>query len=264
MARSCHVVPLILLLASGVFNPVPLISQNQAPTRDQQAMKIVQAAISNMGAVNSATAIQDCVLTGTSESDSNPDLRKEFTWTIAGNEFRFEVQSAKGTGFFVSGYGAPTNVLNGKVSTLQSYVGRANLPYYLPAFLLSKELANPNYSIQYIGGTTINGRQAIQVHLSDRSDQIASWISPQDWYFDANSTIPLRVEFRVPPNESLVKWVKGTYDFYDFRSVNGLLTPFQISFAMEHLPSQTIKFTSITFNVGVLKSIFDAPTEVGQ
>jgi hypothetical protein len=72
-----------------IFSSVSLLSQSQPPARDRQALNIVQTAINNLGAVNSASAIQDCVLTGVSESDSSPALRKEFTWTIAGDEFRF-------------------------------------------------------------------------------------------------------------------------------------------------------------------------------
>jgi hypothetical protein len=250
-----------LLVLSG---SVSLFSQTQPPVRDQQALKIVEAAINNLGATNSASAIQDCVLIGTSESDSNPSLRKEFTWTIAGNEFRFEGTNAKGTGSFVSGHGSPANTFNGKVSRINYHVGRANLPYYLPGLLLSRELANPNFALKYIGPANVNGRQTVQVHLSDGTDKIATLVTPQEWYFDLGSGLPLRVEFHIPANENAADFVKGTYDFSDFRSVNGMLTPFRVSFSQEPQPLRVITFSSVTFNVGVAPSVFDAPKGVGQ
>src|ERR1700722_4083084 len=196
-----------------------LFSQNQPPVRDDHALKIVQTAINNMGAANSASAIRDCVLTGTSESDFALDSRREFTWTIAGDEFRYEVSGAKGTGFFISGHGTPSNTFNGKVTRINYHVARANLPYHLPGLLLSRELANPNYAVKYVGAAIVAGRRAAQVHLGDGSDKLASLVSPQDWYFDLGSGLPLRVEFRIPPNENAAAFIKGTYDFSDFRLV---------------------------------------------
>jgi hypothetical protein len=250
-----------LLLLSG---SVPLFSQAQPPVRDQQALKIVEAAINNLGATNSASTIQDCMLIGTSESDSDPSLRKEFTWTIAGNEFRFEVQSAKGNGFFVSGHGTPANTFNGKVSRINYHVARANLPYYLPGLLLSRELANPNFAVKYVGTANVSGRQTVQVHLSDGTDKIATLVTPQEWYFDLGSGLPLRVEFHIPANENAADFVKGTYDFSDYRSVNGMLTPFRVSFSQDPHPLRVITFNSVTFNVGVSPTLFDAPTGLGR
>jgi hypothetical protein len=247
-----------------VFSSVSLFSQIQTPTRDQQALTIVQTAINNMGATNSASTIHDCVLTGTSDSDSNPDLRKNLTQTIAGEEFRFEMNSAKGSGFFVSGHGTPANSFNGKTTRINYHVARANLPFYLPGLLLSRELSNSNYSVKYVGVSTVGGRRAAQIHLSDGSDRVAVLVTPQEWYFDLSSGLPLSVEFHIPTNENAADITKGTYDFSDFRLVNGMLTPFQISFSQEHLPVRTISLNSVTFNAGVSPSIFDAPKGAAQ
>jgi len=246
-------------------NSTSLFSQNQLPVvRDSRALKIVQTAINNMGATNSTSVILDCAVTGASESDSNPEVQKNFTWTIAGDEFRFEVSSANGTDLFVSGHGTPANVSNGKVSAINYHVARANLPYYLPGLLLSRELANSNFTVKYVGTARAGGRQAVQVHLSDGSDKIASLVTPQEWYFDVSSGLPLRVEFHIPTNANAGDLTKGRFDFSDFRSVGGILTPFQISFSEEPLPHRVIRFNSVRFNVGVSPSVFDAPKEVGQ
>jgi len=257
-------------LASGqqqearIPNSASPFYQPEPPTRDGGAIEIVQRAISSLGATNSLTAVQDCVLSGVSESDSNPDLREEFTWTTAGAEFRFEVNSAKGAGFFVSGHGTPANVHDGKVTRINYHVAKANLPYYLPGLVLSRELANPNFSVKYEGASTVGGRQAAHVHLGDASDKLASLVTPQEWYFDLSSGLPLRVEFRIPPNENAAAFIKGTYDFSDFRSVSGMLTPFQIAYTRERMRPRVITFNSVLFNAGISPSIFDAPQEAGQ
>jgi hypothetical protein len=241
-----------------------LFSQNPPATRDDQALKILEVAIGSLGAANSVNTVHDCVLTGTSESDSNPNLGREFTWTIAEDEFRFDVKSAKGTGFFVSGHGTPANMSNGKLSRVNYHVAKGNVPYYLPGLLLSREITNPSFGVTYVGLADIGGRQAAHVHLGDLSNKLASLVTPQEWYFDLSSGLPLRVEFRIPPNENAADFIKGTYDFSDFRSVGGMLTPFQISFSEGYLPLRVIHFNSVTFNVGVSQSVFDAPQGVNQ
>jgi hypothetical protein len=252
-----------LLFLLFLCGSISLFSQNQTPVRDDRALMIVQTAIVSMGAANSESVIQDCVLIGTNDSDSEKEPHKDFTWTIAGNEFRYDVTSAKGSGYFVSGHGKPANVSNGKVTAIREYVARASLPYYLPGLLLSRELASSNYSISYVGTASVNGRQAVQVHLSDGSDKIAALVTPQDWYFDLSTGIPLRVEFRIPPNENPKDFVIGTFDFSGFQTVSGMRIPFKISFFQEKHPLKRLRFKSVAFNVGVSASIFDAP-EGGQ
>ncbi len=247
-----------------LYSSVSLFSQNKTPVRDDHALKIVQTAINNMGAASSASGVQDCVLTGISVADSNPDLRKDFTWTIAGDEFRFEVKSAKGTGLFVSGHGSPGRMSNGTFSRINYHVARANVPYYLPGLLLARELANPNFTVKYVGAVTTEGRRAAHIHLGDGSDKIAALVTPQEWYFDLNSGLPLRVEFHIPTNENAEDLFNGAYEFSDFRSVSGMLVPFQISFSQEHQPLRVISFNSVAFNVGVSPSVFDVPKGVGQ
>jgi outer membrane lipoprotein-sorting protein len=252
--------PFLVFFCSSIC----LFSENQPPVRDSHALKIVQIAINNMGAENGASTIQDCVVTGISESDFSSDLRKEFTWTMAGDEFRFEVNGAKGKDLFVSGHGTPTNSHNEKVSRINYHMARANLPYYLPGLLLSRELANPSFSVKYVGASSVGGYRVVQVHLSDGSDKIASLVTPQDWYFDLNSGMPLRVEFRIPSNDNAADFAVGTFDFSDFRMERGMLMPFQISFSQEELPVRLIIFSSVTFNVGVSPSIFDNTQAVDQ
>jgi hypothetical protein len=155
-------------------------------------------------------------------------------------------------------------VLNGKVSRINYHVARGNFPYYLPGLLLSRELANPNFTVKFVGSANIDGRQAIQIHLSDGSEKLASLVTPQEWYFDLSSGLPLRVEFRIPLNENAAAFIKGSYDFSDFRTVSGMLTPFQISFSQERLPLRIISFNSVTFNTAVSPSVFDAPKGEGQ
>jgi hypothetical protein len=89
-------------------------------------------------------------------------------------------------------------------------------------------------------------------------------VTPQDWYFDLSSGLPLRVEFRIPANENAADLTKGSYEFSDFRLANGILTPFQVSFSQDRLPLRVISFESVTFNVGVPPSVFDVPKGVGQ
>jgi hypothetical protein len=232
-----------------------------SPQRDSAAISTLQSAITALGGSNAVGGIQDCILTG---SILNGDgTSKTFNWTIAGNEFRIETTDANGgSNVFLSGHGSPAWVLNGNTSALNYYVASANLPFYLPPYVLFQELNNPIYTFKYVGAVALNGKNVVQVHISDDSDPLGTLVTPQEWYFDPVSFLPLRVQYREPSNENAADYASATFDLPQFAPFNGLLIPTTISYSNSSA-NETITIGAVTFNSGVSQSVFD-PRQGGQ
>jgi hypothetical protein len=229
------------------------------PVRDASAIAVLQNSVSAMGGSSSWQAVQDWTIAGTVSSNGSGQPASNFSWIGAGMEFRLEVDTSSTTNVFLSGHGSPARISNGVVSSLNYFVARANPPLYLPGVRLMQELNYQKLTIRYVGAATAQGRAAIQIHVSDDSDSLGSLVTPHDWYFDASSFLPLQVHLRLPPNENAANYMNGTFDFWQFQTVNGMLVPSQLSLSKGNLPTTSIVIGSVTFNSGIPQSEFDPP-----
>jgi hypothetical protein len=234
------------------------------PERDAAAISTLQSAITALGGANLVGAIQDCILTGSIlYSDGTT---KTFNWTIAGVEFRRELDfPSGGTSVFFSGHGSPAWDKNGTTSALNYHVARANLlPLYLPPYALFQELNNSIYTLKYVGVVQLNGKNVVQVHISDDSDAVGTLVTPQEWYFDPVSFLPVEVQFRQPANENAGNYANATFNLSQFAPFSGVLVPSTISYSQDNLPNETITIGTVTFNTGVSPQVFDPPQGGGQ
>jgi hypothetical protein len=246
----------VLVLTVGLVATAKAQARN--PERDSAAISTLRSAITAMGGANLVGAIQDCILTGSVLSGDGTS--KNFNWTIAGIQFRRELDYPNGgTSVFYSGHGSPVWATHGTTSALNYYIDRANMPLYLPPYVLFQELNDPIYTLKYVGAVQLNGNNVVQVHISDDSDALGTLVTPQEWYFDPVSFLPVEVQFREPPNENPTEYVNATFVFSPFVSVSGVLVPSAIAFAQDGLPNMTISVRSVTFNSGVSQNVFDAP-----
>jgi hypothetical protein len=236
----------------------------QGPERDAAAISALQSAITAMGGANLVGAIQDCILTGSVLY--NDGTSKNFNWTIAGGEFRRELDLPNGgTTVFYSGHGSPAWTRNGNPTPLNYHVARASLlPLYLPPYALFQALNNPIYTLRYVGVVQVNGQNALQLHISDDSDHVGTLVTAQEWYFDSVSFLPLQVQFREPSNQNAADYANTAFTFSQFVPTSGVLVPTRISYLQNNAPTKTITISSVTFNSGVSQSVFDPPQGGGQ
>jgi hypothetical protein len=228
------------------------------PERDGAAITTLQNAITALGGANVIGSIQDCVITGSFQYSDGSS--KNFNWTIAGSEFRRELDFPNGgSSVFYSGHGSPAWTRNGTTSSVNYYMDRANLPLYLPPYVLYQELNNSIYTLKYVGVVQLNGNNVVQVHVSDDSDATGTLVTPQEWYFDPVSFLPLEVQFREPSNENASDYTNATFVFSPFVSTSGVLAPSTISFSQDNAPNMTITIGSVTFNSGVSQNVFNPP-----
>jgi hypothetical protein len=245
----------VLVLMMGLTAAVSAVTQS--PERDSAAISALQSAITALGGSNAVSAIQDCILTGSLLNTNGTS--NNFNWTIAGSQFRIQTTTANGgTNVFLSGHGSPAWILNGNTSALNSYMARANLPFYLPPYVLFQELNNSIYTLRYVGVVQLNGANVVQVHISDDSDSVGTLVTPQEWFFDPVSFLPVRVQYREPANDSAADYTTATVDISQLVPFNGLLIPTTISYS-DSVANETITIGSVTFNSGVSQNVFDPP-----
>lgn len=245
-----------LLLLSSVIR---VEAQNPPAVRDASAVTAVQNAITALGGTAALNAISDSTAQGTFLVDpSNPSNTGTFTWQTGGSEFNYTTVSSAMTRTFVSGHGTPGDLQNGVSCPTGPHVVRATLPYHIPGLALLGELNNSNYSMTYVGPETQNGIAVIHVQTADNSDSIGSTVTPQDWYFDASSYLPVSVQYRVPDSVDATVYSALSKNFGTFNQVDSVLVPSSFVNTMNGT-SRTITVTSLVFNSGLSPSTFDLP-----
>jgi hypothetical protein len=249
--------PLALLLS------FPLTAQQPTTTapRDVQSLNVLSQAVTAQGGSSNLLAIKDLILKGSLQTypiGNAPSKTRNFTWTIASTEFRQEVNDASTSSAFLSGHGTPVSVRNGVSARINYHVAQANLPFYIPGYVLLNELSDPRYTIKYIGPATVEGKPALQVHITDDTDPVGQLVTPQEWYFDPVTFLPLRVEYRLPTNQNAAVYSAAAFEFFDYRAVNGVIVPYQLTYFRDGKPFASVSVSNVTLNSGVLPSAFDA------
>ena len=247
----------IFLILAGMT--VTTSAQTTPVSRDATAVSLLQQSITAMGGAPSIAAITGCTTIATIQAVDATGVtvsQKQAMWIFSGSEIKDQVTDGSTTHVLVSGHG------NGKSSDLQQPIRRhvilAQIPFHLPAYVLSSDFLNANYSIIYVGSVSFNGQSALKVHLSNDSTPVSSVISYQDWFFDPNTYLPLRVEFRLPSNENAADYEEGAFNFSQFGTVSGVYTPMQIDSFMDGQLTSHIAIVSHVFNPQVSASIFDS------
>jgi len=198
---------LLTLLPFAVLFSIPLFAQSPPPAqRDPQAVAVVDAAITALG--GSAAISQSQSWTFQAQIDG-PMLNGTVSETVSVN----------------AGPAAPVVMPNGvTIKKTPRAFPSAFVPSLIGAVLV-KELKDPNYSMRYVGQTTL-GSKAVTVvtfSLARTSFGIA-----QIWFFDSATGLPAGVEFRFPAQIGQAKSLPGTTIVSDYRSISGVLYPFRI------------------------------------
>ena len=235
------------------------------PERDPRALAAVQQAIAAMGGSAAAARVTDTVVTGTIEPSSGSSVKGgAFTWKTAASEFKYEKRAGSSTQVLVSGHGHPKRIHNGTITALSLHIALANPPLHLPALVLADVVANQDYSVRLLGRADVSGVDAIKVRIGLDRDLIHSLVTPQDWYFDALTGIPIRVEHRLPDNRRADNYVTAAEEFGDYRSASGLLVPFRILSYESGALVAVETVSTVRFNSGLSSSEFDGPSGGAQ
>jgi hypothetical protein len=268
--RASVLILLLGLMSQSVLaqatSPSPSPTSPPTPVQDAQAVAAIQSAIAAMGGATAIAAIQSSVAQGTSVATPDDGSgTRNFTWSHSGQDFRYENDAASGSHIFVSNSGSPCDIEGNTVVASARHVARANLPFHLPAVVLFNELSNPNYTLTYIGVAPLNGTSAVHIQTADNSDSVGQLVTPQDWYFDPTTGLPLSVQYRIPSAGSAQNWQPGSISFANFQPVNGVLVPFQLTIqeGPAAVPPVVATISSVTLNAPISSTQCVAPASVG-
>lgn len=232
-------------------------SASGPPVRDPQAIAAVERVLTALGGQAAQLQIRTTSLQGTVET-ANSAVPGSFLWEddLSGPkpEFRKELHFGSSTRIFVSGHGSPVASHDGVRRSLMQHTALASPPFYLPGVVLATALRYPHVSIRLIHD---DRSPLIHVLTSWDLNPLTAFITPQDWYFDPGTLLPVRVEYRVPNTENASKAEPASLEFSDFRSISGIGVPFRV---VSHGPDgQTRVFTvtSAQTNIPFSPSYFE-------
>jgi len=225
----------------------------------------MEKALAALGGEAVASQVTDSVTAGV--LDAAPDSKAQsrtFVWKVAGEEFRREVQDGSGLTVFVSGHGKAESARPDKSRRVFHHVVQASPPLHLPALVLLRQLANADYSFTVAGTAAVQGRPAAVVRSVLGSNEVSRAVTPQVWFFDLETGLPLRVEYRVPDNLNALDTAEASVEFGDYRSLQGMLVPFRMVVTQGKSGAWTVTVQSVAFNTGISPTEFDAVDGGGQ
>jgi len=147
---------------------------------------------------------------------------------------------------------------NGTTQQLKEPVLRAMFVPALVGSVLLQAINNPNYSLEY-GGTGVVGTTNVAiVKISSQATRSDSFVTPQTWYFDASTGLPLRIDYRLPGERDFRGFLPATLDLSSYSAVAGVLYPFQSVATIAGRRTISTTVASITVNPAIHSSTFDA------
>jgi hypothetical protein len=249
---ACFFLSLLVFVSAAVAQ--------DPPRRDPEAIAVIEKAVASMGGTAAAASVTDTIVTGTIAPASGSAVKGGgFTWKTSGSNFRYEVQSGTSSLVLVSGQDGAAVTRNGTSSALSPHMAQASPPLHLPGLILARVLDSKDYTVILVGKDEVNGVAATKIRISLDTDLISSLVTPQDWYFDMATGLPLRVENRLPDQRHPENYATAAEEFSDFRIVSGLLAPFRIKTYEEGKFLAEAAIAAVVFNSGVALTEFRNP-----
>jgi len=219
--------------------------------RDPQAISAVEQALAALGGNASSLQVRTAVIRGNLQVEAE-QTASTFLWEddLSGKvpEFRKEIHSGDAVRTFVSGHGLPAHEHNGEAKPLSPQIGIATSPLYLPGVVLARKLHNPDYSFQLVEDNS----GFIHVRTSWVLNPATASVTPQDWYFDPTTKIPVWVQYLLPNTEKPGHVKAVSLRFSEFRNVSGIAVPFHIVTQGPDSRIRTATLTDVQVNAAPL------------
>jgi len=243
------------------LKPPPLQPWTPTPIRDPKAIELVTSSVNAMGGTATIGQVKDYVVQaqfqGFAEFGSVPS--GQIVWTVAGREYRADYSTPTGTASLSSGNGTPFRNNNGDVKNIIPHAVRSLFVPALVGSVLLAELQDSNYSFEYQGPGSLGSEPVIIVKTSSQASELDFEATPQTWYFDSATSLPVRVEYIIFDSTYWTRSAPGSIDLSDYKAVGGILYPFQVVDWYRETKINTLTITSIRGNIGVPSSVFDFP-----
>jgi hypothetical protein len=246
-----------LLVVLALLAPTAFPQSTDAPTvgRDPVAVATVQTAITAMGG-SAIGQTNTGLLSATITSQRHGWPSGTETIEFSGQQFRDEFTTSTSTAVSVTSTTGGTQLQNGKTSPIRAHVVDARFIPELAALELFRRYQDPNYSITFGGTASVNGRTAAKIQLRLERDDLSQAGTVQVWFIDTTTGLPVRIEYRFPKSGNGLSTSDTAVEFSDWRSVSGVLVPFQMNTWLDGDPWNQVALQSVSFNVTVNPSDF--------
>lgn len=253
---------LVLLFVASTF---PTFAQS--PQRDAAAVAVISKAIAAMG-FTTATVPMTVRLTGSvSPTPGSEDPAGTFTSVVelsaSGYQVRNEFEYAKNgmQTLFIAGQKGAAFGFGKRVINMSAHLAAITAPSQMPVFELIRAAAKQEYHLSRAASLQVGGVAAVHIKISDETDSVTHAVTPQDWYFDPISGLPLRWEFQVPNtfNATARSVTKGAKEYSNYQVVNGMLLPMQTTYYRGGQARSVTTVKSAELNVPIPASAFDLP-----
>jgi hypothetical protein len=263
-------VRIILSILLALSSSARLNSQQTAtsPTRDPQALAAVQKAVAALGG-GALSQIHDASVQGTiqilpASFNQSLSIVWEDAWGKGAPSFRRESHVGGSVSVLVSGNGQPVDSQDGIAMKVPRHIALGCAAVHLPGIILAAQMNNSGYSFKFVENTTLSGQAAVHIQSALIADPVASALTLQDWYFDPNSGLPIRVDYRAATSINLLNPGIVSMQFSNFQSVSGILVPFRLTETGLAGEQDIVTITSVTLNSGLSPNEFLPATAAAQ
>lgn len=243
---------LLIFLSTSLAaqSPTSTSTDSTSVQRDATAIGFVEASLNAMGggAIPQVTS-GTLSLSLTSQRKDWPDGKEKIEFS--GRQYRDELLSASTDAVSVTSDSGGHVIAGTTTSAVRAHVADARFIPTLAALELYRRYRDANFSFTVVGTAIVNGEPAVKIRTRLERDELSQAGTVQTWFIDANTGLPLRVEYRFPQNNNGLVTVETAVEFGDWRNVSGVLVPFQASSWLDDEPWNRSRIDAISFNVAI-------------
>lgn len=237
--RKCSTAGILLLAVTAHLGAQSDPRSTATATKNADGVQLLHQALARLGDPNALLAAQSCDISETVTPSGGSAISVE--WTIDADDYLLIAHTAAGISQLASR--APV-AIQGKLYTPGS---RMRLTHFEPASAtqwLARAIMRPTISISSVTRRSIDGKTFLAVQLADITNPIVMLESEQVWYFDPNSYMPVRIDYKLPsitrsglaaPTHVLI------LGFHDF---SGILFPSALQTYIGEIPETAITVSS--------------------
>lgn len=251
---------LFLLILISTITSKPLVAQSpmcESPCsepqtalalpsaeRQAEALALLEKSLDALGGSQRASSVANSVATGISNL-SNGETRSLVWKDLIASDIAssVEITSDKGQTGFATSKAASVSLDPAARSKPTWFSYLSNQPFHLPAILLYRIISDDRYSVRSCGPSC--------VETVLETDLVSQVMTQQRWRFSEKSGLPETVEYKIPDPRFPENSDTSTLSFSDFRSVAGILVPFQIVERSGNVDRAVVSISSVVFNTGV-------------
>jgi hypothetical protein len=229
------------------------------PQCDPQALALLQQAIAKMGGSVPSDSVASGSITIVAGSSTQSGTGQFLTRGSDQSSEEIVTPSNDRTRIFSRDQGAENS--GGSLRTLSLELSASTQSTIFPLPLLASIMTNPDSTLRYIGLETISGTnfhhlQTWNTFNSKPSMQSLTDFTVRDFWIDAASGLPWKLSYQVRAAHGDAPRQSVDVFYGDYRTVSGILFPFQISRSLNGTPWMTITIGQVQLNTGLTDATF--------